>query len=133
GPFLPFALNPVARVTVALVVALSLVAPASCRLFAAAVSFGLSAFARQTPTVRQLEFRENDLPVNLNRTQILGALILAAIALGLANGLSRRSERYLDFTSGQICSTIGHNHPQLAATLTHAVGSGMPRWFCSVF
>jgi hypothetical protein len=31
--------------------------------------------------VRQLAFRENDLAVNLNRTQILGALILAAIAL----------------------------------------------------
>ena len=31
--------------------------------------------------MRQLAFRENDLAVNLNRTQILGALILAAIAL----------------------------------------------------
>jgi hypothetical protein len=31
--------------------------------------------------VRQLAFREDDLAVNLNRTQILGALILAAIAL----------------------------------------------------
>jgi len=31
--------------------------------------------------VRQLAFREEDLAVNLNRTQILGALILAAIAL----------------------------------------------------
>jgi hypothetical protein len=61
-----------------LVVALSLVAPASCRLFAA---LALVAFARQTPTVRQLAFREDDLAVNLNRTQILGALILAAIAL----------------------------------------------------
>jgi hypothetical protein len=35
------------------------------------------------PTVRQLAFRENDLAVNLNRTQILGALILAAIALAI--------------------------------------------------
>jgi hypothetical protein len=33
--------------------------------------------------VRQLAFRENDLAVNLNRTQILGALILAAIALAI--------------------------------------------------
>ena len=31
--------------------------------------------------MRQLSFREDDLLVNLNRTQILGALILAAIAL----------------------------------------------------
>jgi len=31
--------------------------------------------------VRQLAFREDDLAVNLNRTQIFGALILAAIAL----------------------------------------------------
>jgi hypothetical protein len=33
--------------------------------------------------MRQLAFRGNDLPVNLNRTQILGALILAAIALSI--------------------------------------------------
>jgi hypothetical protein len=33
--------------------------------------------------VRQLAFREDDLAVNLNRTQILGALILAAIALAI--------------------------------------------------
>jgi len=33
--------------------------------------------------MRQLAFRENDLPVNLNRTQVLGALILAAIALSI--------------------------------------------------
>jgi hypothetical protein len=33
--------------------------------------------------VRQLAFRENDLAVKLNRTQILGALILAAIALAI--------------------------------------------------
>jgi hypothetical protein len=46
-------------------------------------SFALSAFARQTPTVRQLTIREDDLAVNLNRTQILGALILAAIALAI--------------------------------------------------
>ena len=31
--------------------------------------------------MRQLAFHENDLAVSLNRTQILGALILAAIAL----------------------------------------------------
>jgi hypothetical protein len=35
------------------------------------------------PTVRQLAFCEDDLAVNLNRTQILGALILAAIALAI--------------------------------------------------
>jgi hypothetical protein len=35
------------------------------------------------PIVRQLAFRENDLAVKLNRTQILGALILAAIALAI--------------------------------------------------
>jgi len=40
-------------------------------------------FSSSRPTVRQLAFRENDLPVNLNRTQILGALILAAIALSI--------------------------------------------------
>jgi hypothetical protein len=33
--------------------------------------------------VRQLALREDDLAVNLNRTQILGALILAAIALAI--------------------------------------------------
>jgi hypothetical protein len=33
--------------------------------------------------MRQLAFREDDLAVNLNRTQILGALILAAIALAI--------------------------------------------------
>jgi hypothetical protein len=33
--------------------------------------------------VRQLAFRAGDLAVNLNRTQILGALILAAIALAI--------------------------------------------------
>lgn len=33
--------------------------------------------------MRQLAFREDDLAVNLNRTQILGALILAAIALAV--------------------------------------------------
>src|SRR5260370_4055422 len=27
------------------------------------------------------------------------------------------SQRILDFTSGQICSTIGHNHPQLVAAV----------------
>jgi hypothetical protein len=33
--------------------------------------------------MRQLALREDDLAVNLNRTQILGALILAAIALAI--------------------------------------------------
>jgi hypothetical protein len=51
-------------------------------------SFALSVFARETPTVRQLAIREDDLNVNLNRTQILGALILAAIALAVL--LARR-------------------------------------------
>jgi hypothetical protein len=49
--------------------------------FAVAVCLSTRRVARQTPTVRQLAFCEDDLAVNLNRTQILGALILAAIAL----------------------------------------------------
>ena len=33
----------------------------------------------------------------------------------------RRAERILDFTSGQICSTIGHNHPQLVAAVQRSL------------
>ena len=29
--------------------------------------------------------------------------------------------RILDFTSGQICSTIGHNHPRIAAAIRHSL------------
>src|SRR5262249_12869699 len=30
-------------------------------------------------------------------------------------------QRILDFTSGQICSTIGHNHPQLVAAIQRSL------------
>src|SRR5205085_11344426 len=30
-------------------------------------------------------------------------------------------QRILDFTSGQICSTIGHNHPQLVAAVQRSL------------
>src|SRR5690242_20033726 len=30
-------------------------------------------------------------------------------------------QRILDFTSGQICSTIGHNHPRIAAAIQTAL------------
>ncbi|MGH3020833.1 MAG: aminotransferase class III-fold pyridoxal phosphate-dependent enzyme, partial [Gaiellaceae bacterium] len=30
--------------------------------------------------------------------------------------------RILDFTSGQICSTLGHNHPRIAAAVQAALG-----------
>ena len=29
--------------------------------------------------------------------------------------------RILDFTSGQICSTLGHNHPRIAAAIRRAL------------
>ncbi|MGH3016523.1 MAG: aminotransferase class III-fold pyridoxal phosphate-dependent enzyme, partial [Gaiellaceae bacterium] len=29
--------------------------------------------------------------------------------------------RILDFTSGQICSTLGHNHPRIAAAVQEAL------------
>ena len=30
----------------------------------------------------------------------------------------------LDFTSGQMCATIGHNHPRIKAAIAHALESG---------
>jgi Ornithine/acetylornithine aminotransferase len=34
----------------------------------------------------------------------------------------RDGNRILDFTSGQICSTIGHNHPRIVEAGPRAIG-----------
>jgi acetylornithine/succinyldiaminopimelate/putrescine aminotransferase len=33
------------------------------------------------------------------------------------DGHRRRGREYLDFTSGQMCATIGHNHPRVVKAL----------------
>src|SRR5207302_10140651 len=42
-------------------------------------------------------------------------------------------QRVLDFTSGQICSSIGHNHPRIAAAVQHSLDSVIHRnsWMLS--
>ena len=42
--------------------------------------------------------------------------------------------RVLDFTSGQICSTIGHNHPELVAAIQRSLDNviHLNAWMLSV-